>query len=30
MLIQAAMTFDDDTVQHAFVYARIPDDCSEE
>jgi hypothetical protein len=29
MLIQAAITFNDDTVQHAFIYARIPDDCSE-
>jgi 3',5'-cyclic AMP phosphodiesterase CpdA len=30
MLIQAEMTFDDDTVQHAFIYARIPDDCSDD
>jgi prokaryotic YEATS domain len=28
MLIQAAMMFDDNTVQHAFVYARSPEDCS--
>jgi 3',5'-cyclic AMP phosphodiesterase CpdA len=30
MLIQASMAFDDGAVEHAFVYARIPDDCSEE
>lgn len=30
MLLQATMRFDDDKVQHAFIYARIPDDCSEE
>jgi len=30
MLIQAAMTFDDNTVEYAFIYARMPVNCSED
>jgi 3',5'-cyclic AMP phosphodiesterase CpdA len=29
MLIQATMFFEDGTTEHSFIYARIPEDCTE-